>query len=363
MEIREQRIGFEQNMPPLRHAVIAATGFLLSLVFLTSTFLGHFLADAPSVPVESSGLPAVVLPEDPPASTTTEQTVATDTTAVDTTAPPPIYYPVSGEATASLSGKLNSDFAILMRTSDGASVAELEADARMYPASMTKIMTLILACEYVESGAGSLDDEIEITWDMIKGVYDGDGSNISLQIGEVVNVKDMIYATMLPSACDAAAALAWYVGGTEKEFAKLMNEKAREIGMTGSSFKNSSGLYHKEHYSTARDVATMLNYALQNPFMREVMQTEEYTISGTKYHGRRTLRSTLSKMLSGYSGTQVLRGAEILGGKTGTLDEAGKCLASFAESEDGELYILVTAKASGSRTAVSDAYYVYSNYT
>jgi D-alanyl-D-alanine carboxypeptidase (penicillin-binding protein 5/6) len=358
MEIREQRIGFDQNIPPLRHAVIAATGFLLSLFFLIFVFLGHFLTDTPSAPVESSGLPAVVLPEEPPVLTTIE-----DTTVPDTTAPPPIYAPVSGEFTASLSGKLNSDFAILMRTSDGAAVAELDADAKMYPASMTKIMTLILACEYVESGAGSFDDEIEITWDIIKGVYDGNGANISLQIGEVVKVKDMIYATMLPSACDASAALAWYVGGTEKAFAELMNEKAREIGMTGSSFKNSSGLYHKEHYSTARDVATMLNYALQNPFMREVMQTEEYTISGTKYHGRRTLRSTLSKMLSGYSGTQVLRGAEILGGKTGTLDEAGKCLASFAESEDGELYILVTAKASGSRTAVSDAYYVYSNYT
>lgn len=358
MEIREQRIGFEKTAPPLRQAVIAAAGFLLSLVFLSFAFLSHFLADVPSAPAESSGLPAVVLPEEPPVHTT-----VADTTLPDTTAPPPIYYPVSGEATASLSGKLNSDFAILMRTSDGTSVAELQADAMMYPASMTKIMTLILACEYVESGAGSFEDEIEVTWDMIKGVYDGNGANISLQIGEVVNVKDMIYATMLPSACDASAVLAWYVGGTEKEFAELMNEKAREIGMTGSSFKNSSGLYHKDHYSTARDVATMLNYALQDPFMREVMQTEEYTISGTNHHGRRTLRSTLFKMFSGYSGTAVLRGAEILGGKPGTLDAAGKCLASFAESDDGELYILVTAKASGSRTAVSDAYYVYSNYT
>jgi D-alanyl-D-alanine carboxypeptidase (penicillin-binding protein 5/6) len=357
MEIREQRMGFDQNMPPLRQAVIAAVGFLFSLVFLSFAFLSHFLADAPSSPVDSSGLPAVVLPEEAP-----DYTTVIDVTVPVTASPPPIYYPVSGEATLSLSGKLDSDFAILMRTSDGVSVAELEADAKMYPASMTKIMTLILVCEYIESGEGSFEDEIEITWDMIKGVYDGDGANISLQIGEVVNVKDMIYATMLPSACDASAALAWYVGGTEKDFAELMNEKAHEIGMTGSSFKNSSGLYHKEHYSTARDVATMLNYALQDPFMREVMQTEEYTISGTSHHGRRTLRSTLSKMLSGYSGTAVLRGAEILGGKTGTLDEAGKCLASFAESEEGELYILVTAKASGSRTAVSDASYVYSNY-
>lgn len=362
MEIREQRLGFDQNTPPLRHAVIAATGFLLSLVFLSFAFLGNFLADAPSVPVESSGLPALVLPEEPPTTTTAEDTTAVDTTAVDTTAPP-IYCPVSGEATASLAGKLNSDFAILMRTSDGASIAELDADARMYPASMTKIMTLILACEYVESGAGSFDDKIEITWDIIKGVYDGNGANISLQIGEVVNVKDMIYAMMLPSACDASAALAWYVGGTEKEFAEMMNEKAREIGMTGSSFKNSSGLYHKEHYSTARDVATMLNYAIQDPFMREVMQTEEYTISGTNHHGRRTVRSTTFKMFSGYSGTAVLRGAKILGGKPGLLDAAGKCLASFAVSDDGELYILITGKASGSRTAVTDAYYVYSNYT
>ncbi len=354
MDIREQRLDFETSSLPLRHAVIAAAGFLCSLVFLSFAFLSHFLAVSHAAPDVTSHLGVVVLPETPPK----------DSVIVppETTAPPPIYCPVSNDATASLEGKLNSDFALLMRTSDGVSVAELDADARMYPASMTKIMTLILACEYIESGEGSFEDEIEVTWDMIKGVYDGNGSNISLQIGEVVNVEDMIYATMLPSACDASAVLAWYVGGNEESFAVMMNEKAQEIGMTGTMFKNSSGLYHKDHYSTARDVATMLNYALQDDFMREVMQTDEYTISATAHHSRRTIRSTLTRMLSGYSGEAELRGAQILGGKTGTLDEAGKCLASFAISDEGETYVLVTAKASGSRTAVTDAYYVYSCY-
>ncbi len=356
MDIREQRLDFEGASLPLRHAVIAAAGFLCSLAFLSFAFLSHFLAVSHAVPEVTSHLPAVVLPETPP-----DNSVGISTATPETGAPP-VYCPVSTDATASLEGKLNSDFALLMRTSDGVSVAELDADVRMYPASMTKIMTLILTCEYIESGEGSFEDEIEVTWDMIKGVYDGNGSNISLQIGEVVNIEDMIYATMLPSACDASAVLAWYVAGDEESFAVMMTEKAHEIGMTGTMFKNSSGLYHKDHYSTARDVATMLNYALQDDFMREVMQTDEYTLSATAHHSRRTVRSTLAKMLSGYSGEAELRGAQILGGKTGTLDEAGKCLASFAISDDGETYVLVTAKASGSRTAVTDAYYVYSCY-
>ena len=361
MDIKEQRIAFgeDRRRPSLVGAVIAAVSFIMGIMFISFGYIYHFSSPPPTVITTLADLPVIIEPASTPEITTELITPST--------APPPVtepsYRPQSGQSTQSLEGKINSDFAIFVRCSDGFAVAELAADERMYPASMTKIMTLILITEYIESGDGSFDDEVEITWEIIKGVYDGDGANISLQIGERAVVRDLIYATMLPSACDASAALAWYVAGNEENFARLMNKKAAELGMTGSNFVNSSGLYHKDHYSTARDVATMLTYALNNSFMKDVMMMEEYTLSSTNHHSKRSVRSTLKKMLSGYSGDKELRGASILGGKTGTLDAAGKCLASFGVNEDGEEFLMVSAKASSSRTLVSDLYYVYSNYT
>ena len=177
--------------------------------------------------------------------------------------------------------------------------------------------------------------------------------------GKRPTVRDLLYGAMLPSGAECCEALAREVSGSEEAFVARMNQKAAELGMTGTHFCNPTGLHDPEHVSTVRDMARLTEAALQNETFRKLFTTERYTVPATNCHPQGfTMHSTL---LSQLDGTELHRG-RILGGKTGYTGEAGLCLASLAEVK-GREYILVTAGAGGNHSTapchIEDAVTVY----
>ena len=249
---------------------------------------------------------------------------------------------------------INSPYAVLMQAKGGKIIGNMKADDRIYPASMTKIMTVIVAIENLDD----LDQEITLTNEMFEGLYEQDATQAGFQPGEVVRAIDLLYGAMLPSGAECCNALADTIGGSEEGFVDLMNKKAKKLGMDGTHFCDTTGLHDPDHYSTVRDIAILLKYSLRNDTFREIIESARHSSGVTNIHPDGiTYYSTLFKNLSDTSVT----GGEILGGKTGYTDEAGLCLASFAEI-DGREYILVTAGAAGNTGQplhVQDAVTIY----
>lgn len=161
---------------------------------------------------------------------------------------------------------------------------------------------------------------------------------------------------MLPSGAECCRALAVTIAGSEDAFVDLMNQKAEKLGLDNTHFCNTTGLHADNHYSTAKDIATLLHYALKNDTFREIIESPYHSTQATNVHPDGfTFYSTMFKNLSD---TTVIDG-QILGGKTGFTSEAGCCLASFAEIDDIE-YILVTAGAYQAGTPhIDDAVKLY----
>ena len=149
------------------------------------------------------------------------------------------------------------------------------------------------------------------------------------------------------------------IAGSEEEFVKLMNKKADELGLKDTHFTNSSGLYDKDHYTTAEDMAVIIRAAMKNPLCREVLSTYQYTTAKTPQHPDGIeLTSTLFSYMYG---TEP-EGADILGGKTGFVNESGYCIATFGKSDNGTEYVCVTLKGVSLWPTVYDQIDLYSRY-
>ena len=247
---------------------------------------------------------------------------------------------------------INSPYAVLMQVRGGRVIGEINGDQQMYPASMTKIMTTIVAIENLKD----LDQEITLTNEMFEGLYEQDATQAGFQPGETVRAIDLLYGVMLPSGAECCIALADTISGSEADFVTLMNEKAAKLGMSGTNFCDTTGLHDANHYSTAKDIAVLLKYALRNDTFREIIESPYHSTPATNIHPDGiTFYSTMFKNLS----DTVVTDGQIMGGKTGYTGEAGHCLASFAEI-DGTEYILVTGGASGTGIPhINDALTVY----
>lgn len=250
-----------------------------------------------------------------------------------------------------LSG-INSPYAVLIQAKNGKIVGEVNGEQQMYPASLTKMMTAIVAIDELKS----LDQEITLTQEMFAGLYEQNATQAGFQPGETVRAIDLLYGVMLPSGAECCIALSDTIAGSEEKFVELMNKKAQKIGMDRTHFRDSTGLHDPDHYSTVKDMAALLRYALKNDTFREIIESSWHSTSSTNIHPDGiTYYSTMFKNLSDSSVT----GGKIMGGKTGYTGEAGHCLASFAEIEGVE-YILVTAGAiDGTTPHITDAVTVY----
>ncbi len=252
---------------------------------------------------------------------------------------------------------LVSQKALMLRLADGAVVYDKASTEAIYPASMAKMMTVLVAIE----NTGDLKEEYTFTGEEIDAAWVAEASRAGFEPGETVPVMDLLYGAMLPSGADACYALANHVAGSEAEFVNLMNAKAQELGMASTNFTNCTGLQDEYMVSTCQDMATLLSYALDNQTFRSVFTAHLYTTTGTPYHEVGIVLS--STTFTYLEKSRLDNGAVIEGGKTGYTDEAGRCLASLAISYDGVEYILVTADGIGysenDYVNATDAIYMY----
>lgn len=234
---------------------------------------------------------------------------------------------------------LYSPCGVLINRMTGEILEEKDGDKIIYPASLTKIMTALLALENLE-----LQEEIWLTDEMFQGLYTQNASMAGFLPGENISVEDLLYGVLLPSGAECCIALAEKIAGSEGAFAEMMNSKGAELGMENTHFCNSTGLHNSNHCTTVKDMGILLRYALENKEFREIFTTQRHTTGGSEQNpGGITFQSTIL----GYADSLQVAGGEILGGKTGYTEEAGLCLASLAKI-NGREYILVTGKAAGS---------------
>ena len=222
---------------------------------------------------------------------------------------------------------------ILINQEDGRVLMEKNADARMNPASTTKIMTLLLAVEF-----GNLNEIYRIpaaAEDIPK-----DSSVVPVTVGEEMTLTDLLYGMMLRSGNDAATAVAWLIGGTVENFVGMMNARAIELGCTGTHFVNPHGYTADDHYTTARDLAIITQAAMQNPTVRRIVGTGQYTMAATNLRDEYVIQN--SNLMVVYGSEFRYSGAT--GVKTGTTSAAGQCLVSAAEKKGIKL-ICVTLKS------------------
>ena len=279
----------------------------------------------------------------------------------------PQEVPIKGleEMTVIDRSSIHSDYALLCELDTMTAVAGLRATERMYPASMTKLMTFIVAYE----NANDLSALIEVTKEL-KNQYP-EGSRVGIDVGDFMSVEQMLYALLLSSDTDAALGLAMHVAGSESAFVQLMNEKASDMGLSNTRFANVTGLHHKEHYTTAAEMAAILAYALNIDLGRTILTTETYVTrlkyylpSGELKDYRMTFYNTTlrDRFANNNVPKTTAGGVTVIGGKTGFTDEAVYCLATVAKDAEGKLYLLITGKASSGEKSARDAIWLYGTY-
>ena len=226
---------------------------------------------------------------------------------------------------------LNSNHAILYNLNDNSVLYEKNSTDKTSIASMTKIMTGIVAIENIDN----LDEKVKLTNADFKELREANLATAGFRVGEEVTYRDLLYGLMLPSGAEAAQTLTRLVAGSIDNYVNLMNDKAVELGLKNTHFVNPTGLDAEGHYSTVEDVGTLFQYAIKNEKFLSIIKTKKYTTS----NGRITFTSTIERAKQRYG----LSMDYVLGGKTGTTGDAGYCLATIA-NYNGVDYMLVTAK-------------------
>jgi len=222
---------------------------------------------------------------------------------------------------------LSCEAGILIEWQTGTILCDKNAFRRMYPASITKMMTALLALEN-----GRLDSEVEVSED----AADQPGSSMNLRAGEVFTLEDLLYGLMLNSGNDAAWAIAETIGGTAETFFEMMNERAREIGAINTRYQNPHGLTDPNHYTTAFDLSLIAKICLRHPYFRNLVATKEKDVLDVSEETRIQLGNT-NRLLWTYLGAD--------GVKTGTTESAGQCLVASATRNGMRLLAVVLNSA------------------
>jgi D-alanyl-D-alanine carboxypeptidase (penicillin-binding protein 5/6) len=262
---------------------------------------------------------------------------------------------VSDSNTTGLSSDVVSENGIVIDADNGTILAQQGAYDRISPASMTKILTVLVAAEHITS----LEDTFEMTYEIENYSYVNDCSNVGFSVGEKVTINDLFYGTILPSGADAALGLAIYTAGSQEAFVELMNEKIEELGLSSTThFTNCVGLYNEDHYSTVYDMAIIMKAAYDNSYCREVLSAHTYTTSATEEHPEGI---TISNWFLRRIEDKETNG-EVLCAKTGFVVQSGNCAASLSIGNDGKVYICVTAHSTSSWRCIYDHVALYQKF-
>ena len=227
--------------------------------------------------------------------------------------------------------EIESNNAILYNLNNNEILYEKNSEQTIKIASLTKIMTAIVAIENIED----INKQVTITYDMLKGLREENALVLGFKVGDVVTYNDLLYATLLPSAADAANALAISTFGSISNFVEQMNNKANELGLKNTLFTNTTGIDFNDNHSTVKDVAIILKYALNNEKFKEIYTSKTYTTTNGI-----SMMHSLENTIKRYSlGIDYIKGA-----KTGYTDLAGLCLSSITDYNEIN-YLLVTCGA------------------
>ncbi len=241
---------------------------------------------------------------------------------------------------------VNAEAAGLFSVDDQSVLFQKQPFEPMHPASITKIMTALLAVKY-----GNPDEAVTVGDEVI--IREAGASMCNIKSGETLTLEQLLYGLMLPSGNDAGNAIAVHMGGSVEGFSSMMNQEARKLGATDTHFLNPHGLTEDTHLTTVYDLYLILNEALKYPLFRDIISTAEYTADYRDAEGN-------AKQQIWYNSNKYITGAEtvpdglhVIGGKTGTTNAAGYCLILVSEDDAGQEYISVVLKA-GSRSDLYD---------
>jgi len=261
----------------------------------------------------------------------------------------------STENTNGFSDEISSSYGILIDVESGEILAQKGAVSRISPASMTKILTVLVAAEHVTD----LDDTFTMTIDITDYSFVNQCSNVGFEVDETITVRDLFYGTILKSGADAAVGLATYVAGSHEAFVDMMNEKLEELGLSESThFTNCVGLYDENHYSTVYDMGVILKAAADNQLCREILSEHIYTTSSTPQHPEGI---TISNWFLRRIEDRDTHG-EVLCAKTGYVVQSKSCAASLAVDHGGREYLCVTAGSDSNWTCIADHVKLYQRY-
>ncbi|MCI6886253.1 MAG: D-alanyl-D-alanine carboxypeptidase [Lachnospiraceae bacterium] len=252
---------------------------------------------------------------------------------------------VTGEEESS-DPSVNAESAGLFSIADQQVIFQKQVFERMHPASITKVMTALLAVKY-----GNPDDLVTVGEETV--IREAGASLCNIHPGDTLTLEQLLYGLMLPSGNDAGTAIAVHMAGSIEAFSERMNEEARKIGATDTHFVNPHGLTDETHLTTAYDLYLILNEALKYPEFRKIIGTADYVAQYQDGQGNEISQTwhNSNKYLNGERETP--EGLQVLGGKTGTTNAAGYCLILACEDEKGQDYVSVVLKA-GSRSDLYD---------
>ena len=252
--------------------------------------------------------------------------------------------------------------AILINADTNEIIAGLNYEKQIYPASLTKILTLMVAVENIDD----LKATYKFTEDDIDPLVEDNASMVGFEPGEEVTVEDLLYGTILVSGADATTGLANYISGSEAEFVKLMDQKLIDLGLNNTTkFVNATGLHDKNHYTTVQDVAVLTKAAMESETCKKILTTSSYTTSKTEAHPDGIEMTSI--VLSRYAGYYIDTDgddegdADMIGGKTGFTDEAMYTMSSIID-KDGTTYICVVAQSEGDIICTEDTIAICENY-
>lgn len=330
----------------LRQGTLALCGLLLvGVVGLGAWALTRVGGEEPPAEEEQADVPAVsTLPEPPP-----QQVVE------------PEPEPVTGLAqadgdTVQLGAEVGSEYALLINADTNTVVAEKGSTLAIYPASMTKVLTILTAAEHIDDPQA----EFTMTQEIIDPHYARGATITGYRSGDVCTLMDLFYGAALRSSADATSALAITAGGAEEDFVTLMNEKCAALELSANAhFTNTSGLFDDAHTCSLRDMAAIMRAAMDNPLCAQVLTTDLFTTAPTADEPQGL--TFQNKYLSWFFEKQP-EGFTVQACKSGYVQQAQNCLVSYGVNEAGEHFICVTAKARNAETMMGDHRMLYSTY-
>lgn len=359
----------------VRHKGLFLMIFACTLISLVTVLISLFIAlaydDGGSVPAskniinDNSGINKKPITDTENTQSTTQTDPAVTTLGFNLTTKPSRSSYIIGSASdvKTLTSQISSNYTILVELGSYQSIVEKNADEKMYPASMTKVMTLIAACENLKNENVML----KIAGEDVEFAQKEDLSGAGLNAGESVYLLDLLYLISYKSDAVACLTVAKYIAGSEENFVTLMNNVVAKLGLKGTHFSNCTGLHAADNYSTCRDMATIMAYALDNEMVYNLLSS---------YKGYRV--TTSERSFLAYSGwysddrrfadNPKLNSVTVKAGKTGYLTESGASLVSYAEGKDGKKYINVTVgnpkggAIVSAATSTTDVKWVYNNY-